>query len=106
MSYGSPYRKAPALRGVKNDGEGWKRHSTPIFATFFAAGSSPKHARDPEVRADGQGGLLRRGYYWKAEGYVIGGPFHTRRAATADALRAIHDMAAEDLAEMGEEPCQ
>lgn len=49
-----------------------------------ASGSKGK-----EVRADGKGGTLKRGYYYKQPGWALGrvlvGPYKTRRQAI-DAL--------------------
>lgn len=49
-----------------------------------ASGSKGK-----EVRADGKGGLLKRGFYYKKPGYGLGvvlvGPYRTKRKAI-DAL--------------------
>lgn len=102
MAYRSPY-KIRELRGVKNDGEGRKPHSTATLETLFAAGACHRYKNDPEARADGQGGLLRRGYYWVAPGWVTDGPYHTRRAALIAGLTAIGSMCIEDLAAMGVE---
>lgn len=48
--------------------------------TFYAGGKSGKY-----VRADGQGGVMERGYYGRrlADGhcYAVIGPFSTRRKA-------------------------
>ena len=75
--------------GIKNDGKGMVPHQPPLFSTFFAAGNK---RFDPNARADGKGGFLRKGYYWCAEGFVQQGPFSSRRVATRDALETIREL--------------
>lgn len=57
-----------------------------------ASGSKGK-----EVRADGKGGFLKRGYYYKQPGWALGcvlvGPYKTKRQAIDALTREIVEAA-------------
>ena len=67
---------------MRNDHKG-KVDTYPGIVTFYASGE-----RGDEVRADGKGGVMARGYYGRDKAETLHGPFRCRRDADRAAYRA------------------
>jgi len=61
---------------MRNDHKGKIRSDLDSFVTFYASGKSGQ-----EVRADGNGGTLPRGYYMRHDTAGLFGPFGARMYA-------------------------
>lgn len=85
--------------GITNDHKGEQEWAPALFKTFFAAGAK---RYDDDARADGKGGFLRKGYYFKLSGgfRCADGPHSSRRVASARALEALRDHCEDELGDM------
>jgi hypothetical protein len=72
---------------IEYDGMGDITHPLRYFRTVYSG-----EKRTDEARADGHGGLYRKGYYWRkieGEHLPLVGPFKTRIDAEIAGLRAV-----------------